>query len=81
VIDPAKFGGLDAFTRQTAFMVDSCHANPPRPGVAAVRMPGEQGLARKQAALEEGVRLYPTILPALAAWAERYGVAMPAPAA
>jgi len=77
VIDPAKFGGLDAFTRQSAFMVESCHANPPRPGGAAVRLPGEQGLARKRAALQEGVRLYPTILPALTSWAERYGVAMP----
>ncbi len=78
VIDPAKFGGLDAFTRQSGFLAESCRANPPRPGVAAVRLPGEQGLARKRAALAEGVRLYPTILPALAPWAEKFGVAMPA---
>ena len=78
VIDPAKFGGLDAFTRQTAFLVESCQASETRPGVTAVRMPGEQGLARKRAALQSGVGLYPTILPALAPWAERHGVAMPA---
>lgn len=38
VIDPNAFAGLDAFTRQTGWLVDACHANPPLPGRARVRL-------------------------------------------
>jgi L-lactate dehydrogenase len=42
-----------------------------------VRLPGERGfrLAREQA--QQGIALHPGILPALAPWAEKYGVEMP----
>jgi L-lactate dehydrogenase len=49
----------------------------PRPGVDRIRLPGERGLAHYRDALAHGVPLYPKILPALAEWAERYGVALP----
>ena len=77
-LDPAAFGGLDAFTRQTDWLVRACHEATPRPGGLPVRLPGEHALAlhRKQSA--EGVLLYPSTLPALAPWAEKLGVAPPA---
>jgi L-lactate dehydrogenase len=40
VLDPNAFAGLDAFTRQTGWLVDSCHNNPPLPGGPRVRLPG-----------------------------------------
>ncbi|MDE1157474.1 MAG: Ldh family oxidoreductase [Neorhizobium sp.] len=77
VWDPEAFGGRDAFLRQTGWLADACHASPPRAGVAKVRLPGEAAMARKKAALENGVELYPTIMPSLEAHAERLGVTMP----
>jgi L-lactate dehydrogenase len=77
-IDPDALGGRDAFLRQTDFLVDACHAAKPRPGVERVRMPGENGLARYRAGQAHGVALHASILPALAPWAAKLGVAMPA---
>ncbi len=78
VQDPEAFGGLDAFKRQMDFMADAAHNSPPRPGVARVRLPGEAGMQRYRAQQADGVALYPTIMPALAPWAEKLGVAPPA---
>jgi LDH2 family malate/lactate/ureidoglycolate dehydrogenase len=77
VIDPAAFGGRDAFLRETSFLADAVHANPPRPGVDAVRLPGERGLRRREQQLRDGVALYPSIMPALLPWSEKLGVALP----
>lgn len=79
VFDPAHFAGRAEFERQTAWLVEACRGTAPRPGVQAVRIPGEQGLARKRRALEEGVMLFPTIVPALEPWAAKLGVAPPKP--
>ncbi len=79
VLDPEAFGGLAAFARQMDFVVAAARNAKPRPGVDRVRLPGERGLARYRDQLAHGVALYPTILPALAAWVEKYGVAAPAP--
>jgi L-lactate dehydrogenase len=78
VLDPAAFGGADAFARQTDFLVDACHAATPRPGVERVRVPGENGLARYRTQRAQGVALHPTILPALAPWGAKLNVPMPA---
>lgn len=77
VFDPDAFGGRDAFLRQTGWLADACHSNPPRPGVPRVRLPGENGLARKRKALEDGVVLFPGIMDSLKPHAERLGVALP----
>jgi LDH2 family malate/lactate/ureidoglycolate dehydrogenase len=79
VFDPERFAGRAAFERQMAWLVQACRASEPRPGGGPVRIPGESGLARKRRALTEGVTLFPTILPALAPWAEKLAVPMPAP--
>jgi len=78
VLDPGGFGGRDAFVRQTQSLADPCHAATARPGVARVRLPGERALARSREQSEHGVELHPTILPAIAPWAEKLEVAMPA---
>jgi LDH2 family malate/lactate/ureidoglycolate dehydrogenase len=77
IFDPAAFGGATAFIRETGWIAAACRDNPPAPGVAAVRLPGQQGLARKREALAKGVPLYPGIIDALKPWAEKFGVSLP----
>jgi L-lactate dehydrogenase len=43
-----------------------------------VRLPGEAGTARYREQRERGVALHPTIMPALAPWAQKLGVEAPA---
>lgn len=77
VWDPEAFGGREAFLRQTGWLADTCRANPPRPGVSAVRLPGQAALARRRAALTDGMALHPGIIESLAPHAARLGVALP----
>jgi LDH2 family malate/lactate/ureidoglycolate dehydrogenase len=81
IMDPQAFGGAANFLRQTGFIADACRRNPPAPGIEAVRLPGQQGLARKRRALAEGLRLYPGIMAALRPLAGQLGVAAPHPIA
>jgi L-lactate dehydrogenase len=46
-----------------------------------VRLPGERGLTLSRLQARAGIELHAGILPALAPWAERYGVRPPAPIA
>jgi L-lactate dehydrogenase len=78
VIDPARFGGTAAFLRETGWMAEAVHANPPRPGWPAPRLPGERAMQRRAAALAEGVALHPGIAPALEKLAQRFGLEPPA---
>lgn len=77
ILDPAAFGGSEAFRRQMDWVAQACLDNPPRPGVERVRLPGQNGLARRERQLREGVQIEPSILPALAPWAKKFGVALP----
>jgi L-lactate dehydrogenase len=77
VLNPAVFGGASAFTRQTDWLVDACHAATPRPGGPPVRMPGERALALLREQRASGVALYPTIMPALAPFSGKFGIAPP----
>jgi LDH2 family malate/lactate/ureidoglycolate dehydrogenase len=79
VIDPTAFGGTDAFRRETSWLANACRNSPPAPGVDAVRLPGERGLARKRESLANGVALYPGIMEAIAPHAAKSGVKPPAP--
>lgn len=74
VIDPAAFGGGDAFRRQTDWLVEACRTNPPRPGIDSVRLPGHRGLELRRAALRDGVPLHPGVWEGLVAEAERAGI-------
>ena len=81
VMDPACYGGADAFLQETGFVAEACRGNPPAPGVEAVRLPGDMALKRKAAALRDGLELYPGILDALRPWADGCGVPLPRPIA
>jgi L-lactate dehydrogenase len=76
VIDPALFGGVDAFVRQTSHLAERCR-NTPSSGEEKVRLPGEGGLRRREDQNRNGVVLYPAILPTLLPWAEKFGVRPP----
>ena len=76
-IDPEAFGGLDAFKRQLDHLAEAAHRSAPRAGTDRVRLPGERGLQGYREQLAHGVALYPSILPTLAPWAEKYGIALP----
>jgi len=75
-LDPDAFGGREAFVHQAEFIAAQCRGNPPRPGVDAVRLPGERALARRREQLAHGVQLHESILPALEPWAQKFGVAL-----
>ena len=79
VIDPARFGGAEAFLRETGWMERAVHDNPPAPGVERVRLPGERGLALRAEALVRGVALHAGLPAMLRARAEAAGLAMVAP--
>lgn len=77
VFEPALFGGLDAFRRQTGWLREACATNPPRPDVERVRLPGQAALARKRQTLENGVVLHPGIMESLHARAGEFGIDPP----
>jgi len=79
VVDPESFGGLAEFRRQLDFVAEAARKSKPRQDGQPVRLPGERGLQRYREGLARGVALYPTILPALAPWAQKYGLAVPLP--
>ena len=78
IINPEKFGGREAFLRETSFFAQACAASPPPPGKPPVRMPGQAALARRAEQLAHGVNWHPAILPALLPWAEALKVKLPA---
>ena len=77
--DPSAFGGMEDFKRQTDWVARESRSNPPRPGIDAVRMPGDRGLALKASQHAQGIALHPTIPPMLEDCAKRYGLEMPVP--
>ena len=76
-IDPAAFGGLDAFKREADWIAQACRDNPPRAGFEKVRLPGERALQRRRDQLQQGVELHADILPSLEPWARRLSVPLP----
>ena len=79
VIDPARCGGTEAFLRETGWMADAVHGNPPVAGGPAPRLPGERAWQRRTQARAEGVVLHPSIPPMLAARGAKAGIAVPPP--
>ena len=77
VIDPARFGGADAFVRESGWMAHAVQTNPPGPSGESPRLPGERGLAHKANALKNGLTLHPAIPPMLSARAAQANLAMP----
>ena len=78
IIDPAAFGGLANFKRETSWLAAACRNAPSLPGGSGVRLPGQRGLTLRRKHLADGVELAPTIMPLLVPWAEKLGVSLPA---
>ena len=55
VMAPDGFGGSADFLRQTTWTTAACRASPPAPGVEAVRLPGQRGLAHRRGLRKEAV--------------------------
>lgn len=72
--DLEAFGGKDAFLRQMDHIADACRSNRPIDPARPVRLPGEQGLARRARQLKEGLRLHPGIAPSLTPLAQKHGL-------
>ncbi len=77
VIDPAALGGSSNFLDETTWLTDACHANPPRPGVEQVRVPGDQARTRMKEAQERGVLLDDVIVAALSSYLSEIGEEFP----
>jgi len=77
LIDPAAFGGRDAFVRESGWLAQACRTAPVKAGAPPVRMPGERALKLREQRLAEGVPLHAEIMPSLEPWAKKLGVAMP----
>ncbi|MCI0511181.1 LDH2 family malate/lactate/ureidoglycolate dehydrogenase [Chromohalobacter marismortui] len=57
VIDPARFGGIDAFVEETDFLTQRCLESERVDPEVAVRLPGQSGLAKRQRYLRDGIPL------------------------
>jgi LDH2 family malate/lactate/ureidoglycolate dehydrogenase len=77
IIDPRGFSGLEAFIRETQWLAEACRSNRTRPGDPSVRLPGQQALQLRRKQVAHGLRLYPSIIPAIEPWAQKFGIAMP----
>jgi L-lactate dehydrogenase len=79
VIDPAAFGGADAFRRQVESLAGMCHASETRQGFERVDLPGANALLRRSRQLRDGVHLSAGIIASMADCARRFDVPMPSP--
>ncbi len=61
-LDPAFFGGLDAFRAEMDHFVQRCLDSRPREAGKPVRMPGHAGIARRRQYLEDGIPLPADVL-------------------
>lgn len=77
VLDPEAFGGLDAFRRESQWMVDACRNSSVAAGDPPVRLPGQKGLLLRRNRLETGVDLDSDILELLLPWTQELGVPLP----
>ena len=78
IINPAAFGGIDAFIREMDWLAEACRTNPVKPGNPPVRLPGSRALQLKAEQLAHGVTLDALIVEALRRQSEKFGVPFPA---
>jgi LDH2 family malate/lactate/ureidoglycolate dehydrogenase len=81
LLDPQAFGGIDYFTQEIGWLAEACRSNQTKQGDPPVRLPGERALRLRAEQIQGGVSLYPTIIPALKPWAEKFGIPLPTPIA
>lgn len=77
LMDPAGFGGGEAFRRETGWLAERARQARPAPGGEPVRMPGARGLASKRRQSRNGVILHPDAEASFAALVAAAGLSMP----
>lgn len=77
LIDPAAFGGREAFLRQSTFTTDLCRSSPPAKAGGRIRLPGDSAAASRRAAQSAGVSVDGSVLDRLGARAAALGVDWP----
>ena len=78
VLDPEFFAGREAFVEQTDHLSESCRRNRPISPDRPVRVPGDQAQRGIEQAEAEGIGHDDATWRAIAPWAQRFGVALPA---
>lgn len=79
LIDPAAFGGTEAFIRESDFFSKACRSTTPINPEQPVRLPGESAWRKRQEQLANGVKLHSGILESLTNWAQKWNVTLPQP--
>ena len=79
VIDPASFGGKEAFLREVDYLIQSCRESEPVDPAQPVRLPGEAAWKKRNHQLTHGVVLHEGILPGLSEWSKKWNIPMPEP--
>ena len=74
-IDPAVLGGRDRYLAEIGRFVRHVRSSRPRPGVTAVRLPGERGFAALRRAKADGVDVSEAMLARLDELAAKTGIA------
>ncbi len=75
VIDPAALGGREHYLAEIARFVRHVKSSRPRPGVTAIRLPGERGLEALRRAKADGVDVDESMLQKLDGLAAKAGIA------
>jgi L-lactate dehydrogenase len=78
IVNPESFSGTATLKTEASWLADACRQSRPRPGSAAVRMPGDTANALRAKQIRGGVALHPGIMPELAKWAQKFEVSPPA---
>jgi LDH2 family malate/lactate/ureidoglycolate dehydrogenase len=77
LMDPAAFGGTEAFLRESDFLVEACQGTAPVDPNNPVRLPGESAWKRRTDQLENGILLHAGILEALSVRAKKWDIKIP----
>jgi len=77
VIDPNKFGGLDAFRKETGFLVHATQEATPIEPNSPARLPGARALEKRKQQLANGVVLDENLVAELEATAKALGIPLP----
>ena len=78
VIDPASFGGKEAFLREVDYLIQSCRESEPVDPAQPVGF-REKRPGKRNHQLTHGVVLHEGILPGLSEWSKKWNIPMPEP--
>jgi len=79
MIDPACFGGREAFLREVDHLVEQVKSSEPVNPEHPPRLPGQEAWRKRAKQLREGILLHDGILEGLKPWADRWSIPLPSP--